>query len=288
MTVDSLLQVLLKRWLNNFPSRMVVFPNAKINLGLWVVERRKDGYHNLESCFFPIPWKDILEFIESDQLVLTQSGLPIPGSLEDNLLLKAYHLLNDQFDLPPLHMHLHKQIPMGAGLGGGSSDAAFLLRALNDFYDLKIGTSELQNIAKSIGADCPFFIENTEKMVFGIGDIFEPISIDLSSKWISLIYPGIHISTPEAYQSLNPSPRRNTIRSLINKPVNEWKGQLSNDFEAYALKKAPQLKNLKDQLYLQGAEYVSMTGSGSCFYAISSQPLNLNFSKKGMTFSLQL
>ena len=255
---------------------MVVFPNAKINLGLWIVERRSDGYHNLESCFCPVPWKDALEFIESNSTEFSSSGLEIPGDPKDNLVLKAYHLLKEKYELPELKIHLHKQIPMGAGLGGGSSDAAFFLKAVNREFNLGIESKELENLAAELGADCPFFIENNLRFVKGTGDVFEPIELSLQNYYISIVYPGVHISTKEAFASINPGPKNIDMRSILAQPLNIWRETLSNDFEAYAFEVQPQLRKLKQELYNRGAEFALMSGSGSSIYALSSIPMEID------------
>ena len=253
---------------------MVVFPNAKINLGLWIVERRPDGYHNLESCFCPVPWRDILEFVESEATEFSSTGLNIPGDPKDNLVLKAYQLLKESYQLPELKIHLHKQIPMGAGLGGGSSDAAFFLKAVNKQYNLGIGNEELEGFAGKFGADCPFFIDNSLRFVRGTGDVFEPIELSLQDYYISIIYPGVHISTKEAFASINPGPKGLDMKAILHQPVNTWREQLSNDFEAYAFGTHPELGQLKNELYDRGAEFASMSGSGSCIYALSKSVLD--------------
>lgn len=266
---------------------MVVFPNAKINLGLWVVEQREDGYHNLESCFYPVPWKDILEWVESDQFKFDCSGIPIPGKAEDNLICKAYSILKDHYDLPNLHIHLHKQIPMGAGLGGGSSDAAFFLKAINEEYGLGITINKMEAMANVLGSDCPYFLHNRPMIAKGTGDLLEQIRPDLKEKWISLIYPGIHISTAEAYSSLVPKQREKSLISFLEMPMADWKTNVMNDFEGYVLQKYPSLLTIKEDLYRLGADYTSMTGSGSCFYAISQAPLDLGRFAGFDTFSAQ-
>ena len=266
---------------------MVVFPNAKINLGLWIVERRPDGYHNLESCFYPVPWKDALEFIESDNTSFSTSGLPIPGTVENNLVLKAYDLLKGEHKLPELHIHLHKQIPMGAGLGGGSSDAAFFLKAISNYFDLNLSTEKLVEMAGKLGADCPFFIENSTRLVKGTGDVFEPIQLSLEGLWLTLIYPDVHISTGEAFASITPGYKEKDLREILSQPVDEWKGHLTNDFEDYAFQVKPLLRDIKEELYKRGGSYASMSGSGSTLYALSNSRISTE-DLPYLSFSTQL
>jgi len=255
---------------------MVVFPNAKINLGLWVLDKRGDGYHNIESCFYPVPLNDMLEFVENDTFRFSTSGMDIPGNPKDNLSVKAYFLLKENYSIPELQIHLHKQIPIGAGLGGGSSDASFMLKALNDYFDLGISVRELKDIAGILGADCPFFIENKPKLVSGTGNIFQDLDLRLKGKVLSIIYPKIHSFTSEAYQSLTPQTRVHSLKNILSKPVKEWKKELFNDFEEYAIKNYPEIFNIKNKLYQKGAEYVSLSGSGSSIYAISADYLDLS------------
>ncbi len=247
---------------------MLSFPNAKINLGLNIISKRPDGYHNIESCFYPIPWCDALEIIESEELKFTTSGLEIPGTTESNLCLKAYHLVEKDYQIPPVHIHLHKVIPMGAGLGGGSSDGAFTLKVLNELFELGIDKNELQQMAGKLGSDCPFFIENKPTYVSGTGGDFQNIDINLSGKHIALKNPGIHIGTQEAYAGVTPKPSKKDIREIISNDISHWKTNLHNDFEDSIFPNHPQVEKLKKMLYDLKADYASMTGSGSTVYGI--------------------
>jgi 4-diphosphocytidyl-2-C-methyl-D-erythritol kinase len=267
---------------------MVVFPNAKINLGLWVVERREDGFHNIESCFYPVPWTDILEFIESDRTEFTSSGIPIPGNPAENLVVKAYEILKAEYRLPELRIHLHKQIPIGAGLGGGSADASFMLTGLNNFFGLGISVPRLEEFAGALGADCPFFIQNTAKMVTGTGNQFSQITMDLSGYWIAIIYPNLHVSTPRAYRSLTPRQRNTDLDYYLNRPINTWKADIGNDFEQFVYRKYPELSRIKDRFYELGAEFSLMSGSGSSVYAISTHELDLEEFNTFQVFTTQL
>lgn len=251
-----------------FTSSMLSFPNAKINLGLNILSKRPDGFHNIESCFYPIPWKDVLEVIPANSFQFTSSGLAIPGASNSNLCVKAYELLNEAYHLPPVHIHLHKVIPMGAGLGGGSADGAFTLKSISELFELNLSTSDLQAYAAKLGSDCPFFIENKPILATGTGTTFSPTQLDLSGKWIALQHPGIHIGTQEAYANVSPSTPKHRIAEILSQPLSAWKDQLVNDFEASVFPNHPSISALKNQLYELGAVYASMTGSGSTVYGI--------------------
>ena len=245
---------------------MIVFPNAKINLGLNVIEQRPDGYHNIESCFYPVPWFDALEVIESEKFSFTTSGIDIPGT--GNICLEAYNLLKEDFQLPPISIHLHKNIPIGAGLGGGSADGAFMLKLLTDKFSLALSTTQLQEYASRLGSDCPFFIENRPMFVEGAGEFFSPINIDLKGLYIAIIYPQLHIETNSAYKTITPSRSTVDLKDLLeNNNYKDWPSLITNDFEKNT---AVVVQQLKDLLYKQGALYASMTGSGSAVYGLFS------------------
>lgn len=248
--------------------QMISFPNAKINLGLNIVGKRPDGYHNIESCFYPVPWRDILEIVKSDCLQFTASGLPISGPIDSNLCVKAYQLIKARYQIPPVKIHLHKAIPMGAGLGGGSANGAFALKMLNGLFELGIAVAGLQSMAARLGGDCPFFIENRACYVTGTGTDLESIDLDLTGKFIALKNPGIHISTKEAYSNVLPKPSEWDIRKTLKEGIPSWKGKLHNDFEDSIFPKHPAIKRVKNDLYKAGASYASMTGSGSTVYGI--------------------
>lgn len=247
---------------------MLSFPNAKINLGLNITSKRDDGYHNLESCFYPIPWCDVLEIIPAPELKFTTSGLEIPGSAATNLCLKAYELIKEAFEIPAVHIHLHKVIPMGAGLGGGSADGAFALKMLNEMFVLELGTDAMQGMAAKLGSDCPFFIENKPMYVMGTGGIFHPVDLTLSGKYIVLRHPGIHIGTGEAYSRITPQPSGQQIPELLLQPISEWQHALKNDFEESVFPHHPEVARLKGELYEKGALYAAMSGSGSAVFGI--------------------
>lgn len=254
---------------------MVSFPIAKINLGLNIISKRLDGYHNIDSCFYPISWHDILEVIPSDNLKFTSSGHPIPGDPQSNLCLKAYQLLKTDFNIPPVHIHLHKIIPIGAGLGGGSADASYTLKMLNEKFQLGISTQKLKSYAAQLGSDCPFFIEDKPVIARGTGTQFESIDFNLTGKIILLINPDIHISTAEAYAGIVPKESGTPIKEILsNCPIESWKSKLHNDFEDSVFSSHPQIAKIKELLYDSGALYASMSGTGSAVYGIfEKQPI---------------
>ena len=250
---------------------MICFPNAKINLGLNIVSKRDDGYHNLETIFYPIGLKDALEIIESnttDTYNFYSQGIKIDGNLEDNLIIKAYHLLAAENKIPPIDIHFIKNIPFGAGLGGGSSDAAFMLKLLNDTFLLGYSTEELERKAVKLGADCPFFIKNKPAFAEGIGDKLTSFDLDLKEYNIVLVKPDVFVSTKEAYSLIIPQSPEFSLREIIKKPVSEWKKYMKNDFEKSVFSKYPEIENIKNKLYEMGALYASMSGSGSSVFGI--------------------
>lgn len=251
---------------------MVVFPNAKINLGLNILRKRPDGFHDIASCFVPMPYTDVLEIIKSDKFGFSSSGLAIPGDEKDNLCSKAYQLLQKDFNLPPVKIHLHKVIPIGAGLGGGSADASFTLKCLNQMFDLFLDDFLLEEYAAKLGSDCPFFIKNQPVMAYGTGNEFDEVSLSLSQQFFVLITPPIHVATAEAYAGIRPQEPENAIKEIIEKkPLSEWKGLIQNDFEQSIFSKYPAIARIKDQLYQAGASYASMSGSGATVYGIFEQ-----------------
>lgn len=252
---------------------MITFPNAKINIGLNITSKRPDGYHEIESVFFPVPLNDVLEVIEDsfysggDKIKMKYSGIAIPGNESNNLCRKAYDLISKDYSLPPVTMHLHKTIPIGAGLGGGSADGAFCIRLLNEKFQLHLGLGEMYSYAKELGSDCPFFIKNLPSYVTGRGEHLEPLPLNVSGHYIYLINPGIHISTKEAYSMIIPKEGQN-LRTQIKKPIKTWKDTVVNDFEEALVKKYPDIAKVKSALYDSGAIYAAMTGSGSTVYGI--------------------
>jgi 4-diphosphocytidyl-2-C-methyl-D-erythritol kinase len=255
---------------------MIVFPNCKINLGLHVLNKREDGFHNLETVFYPLPFKDALESITSSntEIEFTGTGLAVDGSTADNLCVKAYHLLKKDFpQLTSIKIHLHKAIPMGAGLGGGSADAAFMLKMLNEKFKLNLSTAKLLNYALQLGSDCPFFIINKPCFATGRGEILEEINIDLSAYKIVLINPGIHINTGWAFSNITPALPEKSLNEIIQQPIHTWKEDLKNDFETPVFAAHPAIKEIKDTLFAQGAVYAAMSGSGSTVFGIFKQNL---------------
>lgn len=307
---------------------MLLFPNCKINLGLHILNKREDGYHNLETVFYPVKWRDALEVIRRDdgrqtmddsktlseredsetlsgpvpqtagvegsveviersrdnEVTFSNTGLPIPGDEANNLCIKAYHLLKKDFpSLPPVQMHLHKAIPMGAGLGGGSADAAFALKLLNDLFQLKLSTQQLIDYALQLGSDCPFFIINKPCFATGRGEILETVELDLSAYHFAIVNPGIHVNTGWAFAQLNIRSDHETwadLRTIIQQPIETWKDQLINDFEEPVSKAHPEIATIKQQLYNAGAVYASMTGSGSTVFGVFEKEPELKLNEK--------
>jgi 4-diphosphocytidyl-2-C-methyl-D-erythritol kinase len=246
---------------------MIVLPNAKINLGLNILRKREDGYHDIASIFYPVKdLCDILEILPSAEFSFSTSGITIPD--DGNSCKKAFELLKQDFKIGNIKLHLHKQIPIGAGLGGGSADGAFTLKALNILFDLKLSNTELEKYALQLGADCPFFIDNTPKYITGIGEKMTAIDLDLSAYEIKFIFPELHISTAEAYSGVTPKQSKTDLLDLISQPIENWKTTVKNDFEISAFSKYPELTKMKEKLYADGAIYASMTGSGSVLYGV--------------------
>jgi len=248
---------------------MVVFPNAKINIGLNITEKRSDGFHNIESIFYPIvDLYDVLEIVKSDQLEFTSTGIDIPGDAQNNLCLKAYDLLKQDFNIAPVHIYLLKAIPIGAGLGGGSADAAFTLKSLNQLFKLDLSDNELITYAQKLGSDCAFFIKNQPVYAFNKGDEFKLVEMDLSLYKIQVEYPNIHIGTSEAYAGVSPQESKENLLDLIKKPISNWKDVIKNDFESSIFPNHKSIQELKEKMYNDGAVYASMTGSGSAVFGI--------------------
>lgn len=258
---------------------MVCFPNCKINIGLFVTNKRADGYHDLETVFYPVgktgdatALNDVLEVVpatgEGTQLYM--SGLGVAGNRDSNLVWKAYAMLKDKYPhiVTDLDIHLHKAIPMGAGLGGGSADGAFMLRLLNDYFALGMANTELAELSLQLGSDCPFFIYNTPQFAKGRGELMKPVEVDLSGYRIEVSCPGIHVSTKDAFSEIVPRPAPYDLHGISSLPVNEWKHHVSNDFEQTVFKKHPELAALKQSMYNRGALYASMSGTGSAVYGI--------------------
>ena len=248
---------------------MITFPNAKINLGLNIVERRPDGYHNIETVFYPIPLTDVLEIVPAEgETSLTCYGNKVDCPPEKNLVMKAYRLLQERFDLPPVAIHLYKHIPDGAGLGGGSSDAAHTLLMLNNMFDLGVSQVDLASMAATLGADCAFFIYNSPMMATGIGDVLSPVDVNLKGKTLLLVKPPVGVDTRTAYSRVIPAPAAMNLAQTITLPVETWDGCLNNDFEPSVFAALPQLWLIKARLLDSGAQYAAMSGSGSTVFGI--------------------
>lgn len=261
---------------------MIFFPPSKINLGLRIIEKRKDDFHNIDTVMFPIPLKDILEVIPSNSFRFTQSGLTILGKEKDNLCVKAYHLLKNKVNKSfPVHIHLHKQIPMGAGLGGGSSDASHILLALNKLWEANFNHIELENFAIELGSDCPFFIKSKAKYCTSKGEKMRAAEVNLSSYWIKLITPNIALNTAAAYKKIIPRPIQITTHEIVKTKVEYWKNRLINDFEIPVFNDYPILAKIKQELYKEGAVFASMSGSGSSLFGLFKEKPDC-FTKKEM------
>jgi 4-diphosphocytidyl-2-C-methyl-D-erythritol kinase len=263
---------------------MIAFPNCKINLGLFVTEKRPDGYHNIESLMFPVPFYDILEILPSEQnsAGLDLTGLILPGEQATNICLKAYRLLLDEFRIPGVQIHLHKVVPPGAGLGGGSSDGAFTLKILNKLFSLGLSEDDLEQFALRLGSDCPFFIKNIPALASGRGDILQTIPDLLNDYFLGIVMPGIHVRTSDAYAIVAPIQREKSLKELYFKPISEWSQWLVNDFEIPVVSRFPEIEAVKNRLKDSGALYASMSGSGSAVFGIFKHPPDLRKSFPGM------
>lgn len=255
---------------------MLLLPNCKINIGLNIVSKRSDGYHNLETVFFPIPLRDNLEFkeIENEDVPyrLVSGGVPIEGKPEDNLIVKVYLDMKAEFNLPALELSLYKNIPMGAGLGGGSSDAAAMMKGLNEAYNLQLSAEDMEKRLAKFGADCPFFVRNKPAYATGIGDELTNCNVSLKDKFIMLVKPDVFVSTKEAYAHVTPKLPAIPLAEAIKLPIETWKEQIVNDFEQSVFPFHPELPAIKQTLYDMGAVYASMSGSGSTMYGIFNRP----------------
>ncbi|MCK4676616.1 MAG: 4-(cytidine 5'-diphospho)-2-C-methyl-D-erythritol kinase [Bacteroidales bacterium] len=249
---------------------MIRFPQGKINLGLYVLEKRPDGFHNIETVLYPVSLADILEVVvsEDNELSFAMSGIEIPGNPENNLCIRAYHLVQKKFAIGPVRIHLHKNIPVGGGLGGGSSDAVSMIKILNDLFGLRMGTSQMKEIAIELGSDCAFFLENKPALAQGRGEILTPVDLDLKDYLVIVVKPGVHGDTALAYADVIPSKRSGSILDIVQQPIFSWPVNLVNDFEKKSFIKHPDIKMIKDQFDYLGAIYSSMTGSGSAVYGI--------------------
>ena len=267
---------------------MVTFPNAKINLGLDVVSKRPDGYHNLDTVFYPIPLEDVLEITtvkdaNAPDFTFTMHNAVFDGDNNDNLVVKAYKILAADHKLPKVEMALYKNIPTGAGLGGGSADAAFALKMLNEIAGLGLSDDRLEEYAAQIGADCAFFIRNTPAYATGIGNILTPTTCNISGYTLVLVKPEIHISTKQAYSLVRPAAPETPLTEIAKLPVEQWKGLMKNDIEKSVFAAHPSMERIKEQLYEMGAVYASMSGSGSSFFGIFKEEQDIEKIKARFT-----
>jgi 4-diphosphocytidyl-2-C-methyl-D-erythritol kinase len=260
---------------------MIIYPNAKINLGLSIVNKRPDGFHSIETVMYPIPLCDkitltpVENYAGSEKLAFSSSGLAIDGEVKNNLIVKAFNLLDADFDLAPTQIHLEKNIPFGAGLGGGSADCAFTITAINQVYGLKLTNRQMENYAGQLGSDCPFFIKNKPALAKGRGELLSEIALDLKGQFIALVIPPVGINTRKAYSLVKPKTPENPVEETIKLPVECWRNNLKNDFEPSVYKQLPEIEQVKTTLYNLGAVYASLSGSGSASFGIFNKALNL-------------
>jgi len=268
---------------------MITFPIAKINLGLNVVERRSDGYHNLETVFYPVPLFDALEVYRMDvcfpsdvRCDLKVTNIDIDGDEQDNLVVKAYNLLSKHHPIPRIHVHLHKGIPTQAGMGGGSSDCAYMISLLNEEFELGLSEQEMIGYAAQLGADCPFFILSRPAYAEGIGERLRPVGLDLSGWHIGIVHPDIPVPTKEAFSLIKPQRPARNCRDIVALPVETWRGQLVNDFEQSVFALHPEIGRIKERLYALGATYAAMSGSGSSVFGLFRDDIRFDSEFKGM------
>jgi 4-diphosphocytidyl-2-C-methyl-D-erythritol kinase len=254
---------------------MLAFANAKINLGLNITGKRPDGYHDLQTVFYPVKIYDVVELTDSPELTFESHGIAIPGKAQDNICMKAYRALQKDFNLPAQRITLLKNIPVGAGLGGGSADAAFLVKLVNDKFNLGLSNGQMMDYVRPLGADCAFFIENKPVFAKGKGDEFSALDVDLSHYFIVVIKPEVHVSTAEAYAGVQPRMPAVSLQELVKQPVSKWKESLMNDFERTIFAGHPEIEQIKTKLYEAGATFAAMSGSGSSVYGIFEQKVSL-------------
>ena len=263
---------------------MILYPPAKINLGLNILRKRNDGYHDIDTCMVEIPFTDILEVTKADSFEFLQTGIKISGG-GSNLCEKAYQLLQNEFQIGPVRIHLRKQIPVGAGLGGGSADATFTLLALNELFHLQLSTDKLKQFASELGSDCPFFVDGLPQIAQGRGEILSSVELDLSNISLVLLNPGIHVGTKEAYDGVSVSEDVPCVEETVQKPMNQWRECLKNDFETSVFQRYPEIQTLKESLYQSGAIYASMSGSGSSVFGLfTNKVAAMNFNSTHLIY----
>ena len=252
-------------------SIVISFPGCKINIGLNIISKRNDGFHNLQSIFYPVSWSDVIEVNPSIKTQLFNYGTSLKIKKEDNIVWKAYQLIKNDYNLNPIHIHLLKNVPNGAGLGGGSADGSSVLNLLNSKFNLNISNSKLEDYAATLGSDCPFFINNIPRLVTGRGEILKPSSLSLKEYYLYIVHPEIHISTQIAFSNIKPKKPNSNLKDLVVEDIKSWKNYVINDFEKAIFKNYSILELIKNQLYDHGAIYASMTGTGSSMYGLFNE-----------------
>jgi 4-diphosphocytidyl-2-C-methyl-D-erythritol kinase len=264
---------------------MILFPPAKINLGLNILRKREDGYHDIDTCMVEIPFTDILEVTKSDSFEFLQTGIKINGAGGTNLCEKAYQLMQNECEIGTVRIHLRKQIPVGAGLGGGSADATYTLLALNQLFQLQLSLDKLKKLASELGSDCPFFVKGLPQIAQGRGEILSTVELDLSNIFLVLLNPGIHVGTKEAYDGVSVSEDVISIEEIVQKPIEQWKELLKNDFETSVFQRHPEIEKLKEALYQSGAIYAAMSGSGSSVFGLfTNENAAMNFNSTHLIY----
>jgi 4-diphosphocytidyl-2-C-methyl-D-erythritol kinase len=255
---------------------MVSFPPCKINLGLNVTGKRSDGFHDISTCFYPVPWTDVLEIVPADNFSFSTGGVKIPGSSADNLCVRAYSLLKKDFELKPVAIYLLKIVPVGAGLGGGSADGVFTLKILNDLFRLDLPSAKFRDYAAQLGSDCSFFIDNKPMIGTGKGEILSEVAFSLNGRYLVIVKPEVHISTSEAFAGITPREPDTDLKTVLERePITKWRDLVTNDFEHQLFQRFPIIEAIKQKLYAYGAVFASMSGSGSAVFGIFDQEIDL-------------
>jgi len=270
---------------------MISFSPCKINIGLNIINKRIDGYHNLETLFYPVYFiKDIVEVVpaSNDKDSYGFSGIPISSELNDNLCVKTINLLRKHYKFPNIELYLHKNVPMGAGLGGGSANVATIINLIDKLFNFKMSLSEKIHLSGSLGSDCAFFIEAKPSIGYEKGNVLSPVDISLAGYSLIIVKPNIHVSTAEAYSTVVPSESEKKLPDIINKPIESWKNQIHNDFEKSVFVKFPEIERIKDKLYQKGALYAQMSGSGSAVFGIFNEVPDIEWDKGYLVYSGKL